>query len=306
MRLLFVIPHYFRAADSDQPTSSLQGRHGSTSGSAEPKIRALRRTVFALHQTFGQSQAMIRHVDRRTVPANESMRSEIHIVLVTTGPFHLADQARLPKDLVYQFSVDDDPTKLGFYAHRVLRDRWGNYDYYCYLEDDLALEDPWFFEKLRWFNAHVGDDKVLLPNRFERSEEHAYKKCYLDGDLAQRATAPFQDVTQAQELQSTIMGRPVRFVRPLNPHSGCFFLNPRQMQRWIEQPYFESFDTIFIGPLVSAATLGIKTTFQIYKPASENASFLEIEHSDRRYIHLIRMSSPEAPSKNTEPEVEEY
>ncbi len=222
---------------------------------------------------------MIRHVDRRTEPANASLRSEVHVVLVTTGRSHLVDQAKLPRELAHPFSIDDEPTKLGYYGHRILRDRWGNYDFYCYLEDDLALEDPWFFEKLKWFNSHVGDGNVLLPNRFERSEEHAYKKCYLDGDLAPRATAPFQDISQMPELQGTAMGRQVRFVRPLNPHSGCFFLNALQMQRWIEQSYFESFDSSFIGPLESAATLGIMKTFRIYKPAAENASFLEIEHA---------------------------
>ena len=241
---------------------------------------------------------MIRHADRRTVPANMSLRNEVHVVLVTTGPTHLLEQAQLPPALAHSFSIDDDPTKLGFYGHRILRDRWGNYDYYCYLEDDLALDDPWFFEKLKWFNSYVGDGKVLLPNRFERSEQHAYKKCYLDGDLASRATAAFQDITQMPELQSTVMGRPVRFTRPLNPHSGCFFLNSSQMQRWIEKPYFESFDSSFIGPLESAATLGVMKTFEIYKPALENACFLEIEHCDCRYIGLIRMApTPASPAK---------
>jgi hypothetical protein len=34
-------------------------------------------------------------------------------------------------------------------------------------------------------------------------------------------------------------------------------------------------DTSFIGPLESAATLGIMRAFRIYKPAPEHAAFLE-------------------------------
>ena len=59
------------------------------------------------------------------------------------------------------------------------------------------------------------------------------------------------------------------------------------MKRWLERADFESQETGFVGPLESAATLGIMKTFRIYKPARENASFLEIEHYGSRFIDLI-------------------
>jgi len=291
MRLLFVIPHFFNKSNESSAATALTGKHGSTSGQVETRVLALRRTVYALHQTFGNNQRMIQIVDRQTTPANQSFRHEIHVVLVTTGMSHVLDQAAIPNDLAHRFTVDDNPELLGFFAHRVLRDRWGNYDYYCYLEDDLALEDPWFFEKLRWFNSYVGDRKVLLPNRFERSEQHVFKKVYLDGALAKRVTEAFQDIDQMQELRSEVMGRTLRFLRPTNPHAGCFFLNAEQMRHWISQPHFESMDTSFIGPLASAASLGVMKAFEVYKPACENASFLEIEHADPRFIPLIRFEN---------------
>jgi hypothetical protein len=145
---------------------------------------------------------------------------------------------RLSEGLYQHFPVDDDPKLLGFYCQTLLRDRWGNYDYYCYLEDDLILHDAWLFQKMAWFTGHVGNDTVLLPNRFERSANLAYKKCYVDGDLARSATEKLQDLSDQPQLSSTVMGASVRFVRPLNPHSGCFFLNARQMQHWIQQPHF--------------------------------------------------------------------
>ena len=285
MRILVAIPHYFgRLAEEGG------ARHVSQQGDVESRAAALESAILALHQSFGESQAMIRHSDRRTIEANQSMRHAIHVVVVTTGGHQVLNRLRLGENLYQPYPVDDDPLTLGFHCQTLLRDRWGNYDYFCYLEDDLIVHDPWLFHRLQWFNGHVGDDKVLLPNRFERSANLAYKKCYVDGDLARSVTEKLQNLDEQPQLSSTVMGMSIRFVRPLNPHSGCYFLNARQMRQWIQQPYFGSQAAHFIGPLESAATLGIMRTFKIYKPAPENANFLEIEHFGSQYIRKIRMS----------------
>ena len=262
MRLLFVIPHYF-GSDAEAETKR---KHASITASADSRAAALRKTVMSLHQTFGTSQAMIQVGERRTIPANDPLRHEVHVVIATIGNANVVQQAQIPAKLAFHLSFDGDPLYLGFHCHDILRDRWGNFDYYSYLEDDLSIADAWLFEKLRWFNSCVGDEKLLLPNRFERSEDLAYKKCYLDGDLAEKVTRPFQDVNETPVLRSSVLGRPVQFCRPLNPHAGCFFLNAVQMQRWIAEPHFGQRSGDFVGPLESAATLGIMKTFAIYKP----------------------------------------
>jgi hypothetical protein len=61
------------------------------------------------------------------------------------------------------------------------------------------------------------------------------------------------------------------------------------MAHWAAQPYFLDRDTGFIGPLESAATLGIMRTFRVYKPANENANFLEIEHYGNGYISQLSL-----------------
>jgi hypothetical protein len=292
MRLLFVIPHYFQHASQGSAATGLKRRHGSIVATIETRTRAITRTLMSLHQAFGSSQAMIHVADRKMVPANLAVRNEVHIVVVTTGNSHLVNELANSSALFHHAPLDCEPTHLGFHCQDILRDRWGNYDYYSYLEDDLAIDDAWFFEKLRWFNSCVGNESVLLPNRFERGEDLMFKKCYIDGDLARRVTKPFQDVSIAATLKSTVMGKAIRFVRPLNPHSGCYFLNAAQMQTWINQPHFASRECGFIGPLESAATLGIMKTFRIYKPCADDACFLEIEHYDNRFLRLVRMKNP--------------
>jgi hypothetical protein len=48
------------------------------------------------------------------------------------------------------------------------------------LEDDLILHDPWLFTKLAWFNQHVGDDKLRMPNRFEYGAGPGLRKLYVE------------------------------------------------------------------------------------------------------------------------------
>jgi hypothetical protein len=59
------------------------------------------------------------------------------------------------------------------------------------------------------------------------------------------------------------------------------------MAHWANQPHFLDRDTSFIGPLESAATLGIMKTFRIYKTAPNQANFLEIQHFGTAFVRLI-------------------
>ncbi|NEP84051.1 MAG: calcium-binding protein, partial [Okeania sp. SIO3B3] len=124
-------------------------------------------------------------------------------------------------------------------------------------------------------------------NRYEISPLGAVPKAYIDGDLKPEITAKFQNIREQYQLKGKIMERVIAFHRTLNPHSGCYFLNAEQMKEWASKPYFLDRDTSFIGPLESAATLGIMRTFKIYKPAAADASFLEIQHFGTTFLSLI-------------------
>lgn len=289
MRILFAIPHFYGGGTLSQTVAA----HGSQ-GDAAPRIRALTHCIAALHQLYGRAQCVMQLREQRTQAANQRLNAELHVVVCTTGRQHLLDRLPLDRNLYQRFPTDLEPPLLGFQCPEILRDRWGNFDYYGYLEDDLVLHDPWLFAKLAWFNKHVGDDKLLLPNRFERGSGTLVHKAYVDGELREQVTARFQDLSDRPRLESEVLGVPVVFRRPTNPHAGCYFLNARQMQHWTQQPFFLDRDVSFIGPLESAATLGVMRAFKIYKPALENASFLEIEHSGDRFLRLIRPPSQSA------------
>src|SRR5204863_9857606 len=126
---------------------------------------------------------------------------------------------------------------------------------------------------------------VLQPNRFELVDEPAPYKLYIDGNLHDSSISPaLQQVDQERHIEATAFGQRIAFQRVDNPHSGCFFLTAAQLARWAEQPDFAVPSAAFAGPLESAATLGVMRHFRIYKPACENAAFLEVEHLDPRYL----------------------
>ena len=284
MDVLVTIPHFFAYQSGDDS----ERRYGSRSDKADERMKALGACIRSLHQHFGESQSMIHLAERRTLPANKAGRAKVHVVVCTRGDDHLLTQLPSKPTLFEHFTTDAEPPLLGYECHAILRDRWGNYDYYCYMEDDLILHDPWLFAKLRWFNACVGEDKVLQPNRFERGAGPRDYKVYVDGDLADHVTGNFQNIQEEPHLNSRFLGESLVFQRARNPHSGCFFLNSQQMEHWINKPYFLDRSTAFIGALESAATLGIMRTFKVYKTSRDHASFLEVEHFGSRFAKLIR------------------
>lgn len=287
MKLLFTIPHYFR------PTEG--GQYSSTRHEAGARVAAFSACLAGLHQVFGPEQRML-DMRRRLAPrANQRQAHEVHVAVCTDGKHHLLD--RLHESLRY-FELhegDGQPLLLGFECHARLREALGQFDYYCYLEDDLVLHDPWFFQKLVWFNRQKGDECLLQPNRYEQPRGTLGGKLYVDGDLRPQLTAPYRKQPEAADFEATVLDAPVRFRIATNPHSGCFFLNAEQMERWAGEPHFLDRDVGFIGPLESAATLGMLKTFHVYKPAIEDAGFLEIEHAVPGFGHVPGELFPLAP-----------
>lgn len=280
MKILFSIPHFFNPEGG--------GKYGSLRKDPRPRIAALTLSLTSLRQLYDRPQWMIDIARRTTIPANEEQRYKVDIVICTTGEFHLLSQIPLPSGFFQHCPTEAEPKLLGFECHRVLRENLGNYDYYCYLEDDLILQDPWFFVKLNWFTSQAGSGSVLQPNRYECAPGGSkVLKCYIDGDLRPEVTNRFQNIEEGRELVGRVMGQKILFRRALNPHSGCFFLNAEQMEYWSSRPYFLDRDCSFVGPLESAATLGIMKTFRVYKPAPPHANFLEIQHFGTSYLSLI-------------------
>jgi hypothetical protein len=282
MKVLITIPHYFNPIGG--------GAYGSTGGVLQRRVEAFTECLRGLLRNFGAPQAFLMRLDPKIQgkgylsKANQTGVTELDIMVCTSGSAHLLDQLSLPNARLKQVSIQGDPMLLGFGAHQVLKSLMGRYDFYCYLEDDLVIDDGLWFQKLRWFSAQFGDDSVLFPHRFECAARVPLQKLYIDGPVREDFSARWQDINDRRHLQAEVLGAPFRFERWPNPHSGCFFLNAAQMQRWADSAFFGDRDTSFAGPLESAATLGAVKAFRVYKPSPGNANFFELRHAHNRYL----------------------
>ena len=274
MRILFTIPHYYNARGG--------GFYGSLKADPRPRLQALAAMVFGLHATFGARQGLM---GSPIAKANTSEEASVEVVVCTTGEQHLVGQLGPLAGLLRHHATRAEPKYLGFECHEVLRDGIGKYDWFCFLEDDLLVTDPLFVRKLEWFNGIAGDEAALQPNRFEIARGQPWHKLYIDGNLAKpEISTRLQDINDRRLISAEAFGATVVFQRVMNAHSGTFFLNARQMARWAGQPDFLERDSAWAGPLESSATLGLVRHFRVYKPARENAGFLEVRHLDNRYL----------------------
>lgn len=293
MRILIVIPHFYRPEEKSS--------FGSLEKNPDNRIAAFTAMLHALYQNFRSPHCLMNIADHTMIPANQAEHNHLDIAICTTGEHHILNQLPIPAAWYKHYSTNAEPRLLGFECHAVMRDALAKqYDYYCFMEDDLVIHDPMFFRKLKWFNQQTGSQNLLQPHLYELSPHGPFFKGYLNGEINPRAAAHLQNIRENFEIRGNVMGEPVLFRRTTNPHSGCFFLNAEQMKYWAEQPYFLDRDISFVDPMASAATLAVTKTFKVYKPAAENAYFLEIEHRHSRYLRLVGSTVSIAKDKFTQ------
>jgi hypothetical protein len=283
VKILVTIPHFYRNSGSTKP-------HGSLRHSRQRRAAALQRVLSSLIENFTpQAQCAFSLAAAEARPCNSSTTYDIQILIVTSGDAHVLDECESLRVYFSHIKVDDHPEYLGYACRAALRDRLGAYHYYVYLEDDLVLHDAWFFAKLQAFREAFGPKKLLMPNRYERTGSFPFLKAYIDGPLHPKFSRAIDVPSVRQQEILEYLGVPVILRRPDNPHSGCYFLHESQMAKWVSSASFLDRESSFVGPLESAATLGIARAFEIYKPTTRNANFLEIEHFGSNWIdRLIR------------------
>lgn len=286
MRIQVAVAHYFKQG---------HGHHGSLGRDPAPRIAALRQLVLQLHRLFGPQAGVLNHLQRRIDPVDDGAGA-LRIRVCVSGDAHVLPHLQ---DLAAGFEVvaclPSDPKLLGFECHRVLQQEHHQFDYSCYLEDDIIINDADFFLKLQLFNRSFGNGYLLMPNRLETSEDLAHlRRFYIDGDYNPKATEQWRR-SGGVRLSLCHLGEQVSFEQPSNLHAGCFFLNRAQAAHYFAGEHWRTIDTSFHGPLESAATLGMLKSFQVMKPALGHGRFLTVEHAGRNFMGLVpQLTTPQA------------
>jgi len=281
MRILLASVHYWNPEGG--------GQHQSLRPDPQPRIDALQAQLLALRR-LGQSQYQLHIGERVVVPANDVLRHQIDIHLVTDGAHTVLDRL----DHAYASLFTEVVCKpahsrmLGFDAQRHLASQLEQgYDFYAYFEDDLVILDPLFFHKICWFQGLMGPGALLLPQRVELHEgPHWVDRFYIDGPMLENEVRQLIPEPAPTVIAQLPAGEAV-FDSPANPHAGCFVISAEQLRSWVEHPCWQDGDCSFVSPLESAATLGIAKVFRLYKPAFSHASWLEVQHWGNSFHQLI-------------------
>jgi hypothetical protein len=289
MRILLASVHFWNPEGD--------GRHQSLRPQPEPRLQALQSQLLALRQ-LSQGQSLLHMAQRVVLPANEALRHQIDVRLITDGEHTVLDRLD-PAYRAWAQEVITQPAHgrlLGFEAQRFLASQLDQgYDLYAYFEDDLVILDPLFFHKIHWFQGLMGPDAMLLPQRVElHPGPHLVDRFYIDGPMLPSEVAQLIP-KPAPTVVAQLPGGEAVFDSPANPHAGCFVLTADQLRRWVDHPCWQDGDCSFVSPLESAATLGIARVFQLYKPAFSHASWLEVQHWGTSFHQLIGSSLSSEP-----------
>lgn len=208
---------------------------------------------------------------------------ELTIFVSTTTGRHITQY--LPEYQIQRIQVQEeencDPMYIGFKAQDKFADKQNDFDWFLFIEDDIVIQDSLFLEKLEKFNQNCGNDRaVLLPNRYEIWEGN---KSYIDLTIEHKLA---WDKFSAVEVEG------IKLAECSNPHSGIYCLSQSQLKIWLKTGRKWQYQSVFVGPLESAATFCLLECFSLYKPHPKNLHFLEVRHYDTKYSKLYPDPSP--------------
>jgi len=289
MKIFLAMPHFIKRQAANNETGAPQyASHTQDPLERIPNFLTALQSFIAM---FPQRNIELLHTSGTvgTSAARHIQADTIDVAICTFGDNHILDllPGPLPKN-IRQVPVECDPMQLGFECHKQMLKAYneGEYDFFVYAEDDIALFDKDIFEKLAWFEKTFGEDCLLNPNRYEIP--FSWQKIYVDGAMpASIYNGAIQDIG---ELVEGVYGtQRIQFVRHANPMSGCFFLTRKQMGRLVSEPTFGTPSKEILSYLETAQILALVKQFKVYKPTLQYAAFAEVKHTGTR-LSLTRAS----------------
>ncbi len=297
LRVRVYIPHFCGRQES--------GRYAS-GRSEERWLRqlAFSRCLLALQAQRRRRRDLLLNIRERLVDVLAAARlSEeelpelrLTIVVVSNGHDRLVEVLEAFRDDVQEHVVTgDDPQRLPLQTRALLLEDREPADLWLYLEDDLVLLDPLFFDKQWWWLQRCGERMVLMPHRYELVRGGAGGRLLVDGPLQPGLIDPLNDPREAV-VRASFAGREVVFDRTANAHAGLFVISENQRRELAQGVLPEQG---FVGPLETAATLTVLHRYPVCKPSLEHRRFLMVEHGHPSFRELVE-SMPLRPLVSSE------
>ena len=288
MKIRAVIPHYLSReaqTQSDLGGNYVPGSARGGSGQNQARRNAVRTTVLSLlrhHDTDVVCDHRYIYRPGRMQPLEPQNPHQIDITVLHDGVNHALEQLEPLSGHIEIKAVELQRSRdLVWHARDLLLDGARDWDLYLYLEDDIGITDPEFFDKIHWFAETMQHRAVLMPHRWEQMNTRwDINRVYIDGPLdlenLSRYYRPRRHAQQHQYRQ-----RDISFNLPANPHSAVFCVTEQQLDRIAAGP--RNRDSEHISEFESCATLTVLRHFPIYKPSWQDRRFLEVQHLSGNY-----------------------
>ena len=223
---------------------------------------------------------LIRHNRNQWIHASLGNRGKIVTRQIQTNidqeikvRLYVAEGANLARTLprhqnleIVEFNMKEK-MMLPIRATQHLLENSDGYDIVGYMEDDISIEDEYFFEKLKCIHNDIPKEYAIIPHRCEKIENIG--EVILSGDPDGGRPDLFWDT--GEKLAYKWPTGTITFYRATNPHSGCFFLSKEQAKivrdHWEEQEWKSSFQ--LSGPLEQAASGRLLSILKVMKPVPE-------------------------------------
>ena len=178
MRVHVCIPHYVREASD--PSANPHGYGSLRAGGQFQRSLALNRCLHSLLGLQRQAEITVLNIHHKRIdhaPANLPPL-ELQISVCTDGEHQLTQVLDLfgPRIEVVRLQPDN-PRELPLACRDHLIANRAGADLLMYLEDDLVIHDPAFFDKQRWFLEKTEHRFSLMPHRYEPCIRREFINC---------------------------------------------------------------------------------------------------------------------------------
>lgn len=276
LKVLIAIPHVFAPKAGSLYSSQTESKRHLKEAALK---RAIQENIdrhhaqYCLHASLGRGKPVV----TRTLLTG--MGVDLTIQLFTPEEATLAGVLDLSQPCIHVINPGvSDYQQIPGIASRKALEQAEEFDLVCYMEDDLLIEDPEFFHKIKALVEVTGGSYAFLPHRCEQIPNQG--DVILSGDPDGGRPDLFWDTGEQIEIAWPLGAR--RFYRATNPHSGCFFLTREQAiqvrSHWESQQWQASM--VLAGPLEQAGSGVLLPVLKLMKPVTEHYRFLMVRHQD--------------------------
>lgn len=275
MKCLIAIPHIFQPqVGSPYSSQNETKRNLKTEALRISTIDNLNRHSMChwIHASLGKNKPI------RTRKIKKIGGVELEIQVYTKTEASLASTLEY-NDKLKIFNVENcSNIEIAAFASQKLLEQYRDYDILGYMEDDILIEDPEFFQKIKYFHENLQSEYTVIPHRCEHIR--GVGDVILSGDPDGGRPDLFWDTKESIKIDWPTGTKEV--YRATNPHSGCFFISKQQAQRiynhWNNREWKSAF--VLSGPLEQAASGRLLELLKIMKPRPEDYQFFMVRHLD--------------------------